>query len=176
MTTVTEEYASALFALSAEEGVKRDVAESLKTVKSVFSEYPEYTELLAAPSLAFDERAELIDKAFSDNVHEFAVSFIKLLCERGHIRELTDCIDEYLKLYEASDGIATAYVTSAVDLTEEEKKALAEKLENKLSRKVELICDVDPAILGGIIVKADGNVMDGSLRHRLSDVKTVIGG
>lgn len=176
MTTVTEEYASALFALSAEEGSKKDVADSLKTVKSVFAEFPEYTELLAAPSLPFEERAELIDKAFADNIHEYAVSFIKLLCERGHIRELADCIDEYLKLYEASDGIATAYVTSAVELTEDEKKALCEKLEKKLCRRVELICDVDASILGGIIVKADGNVMDGSLRSRLSDVKTVIGG
>lgn len=176
MTTITEEYASALFSLSAEDDKKREVADSLKTVKSIVSEYPEYIELLAAPSLPFEERAELIDKAFADNIHEYAVSFIKLLCERGHIRELADCIAEYFKLYEASDGIATAFVTSAVELTEEERRSLSEKLEKKLSRRVELVCDVDPGILGGIVVKVDGNIMDGSLKRRLADVKNVIGG
>lgn len=176
MTTVTEEYATALFSLALEEGKKSEVARSLKTVKALLSEYPEYTELLAAPSLPFDERADLIDKAFSDNIHEYAVTFIKLLCERGHIRELADCIDEYLKLYEASDGIATAYVTSAVELTEAERRSLSEKLEKKLSSRVELVCDIDPDILGGIVVKVDGNIMDGSLKSRLADVKNVIGG
>ena len=49
MTTITEEYAAALFTLSSEEGKKHEVAQSLKTVKSLLLEYPEYIDLLAAP-------------------------------------------------------------------------------------------------------------------------------
>lgn len=176
MTTVTEEYATALFTLCSEEGKKREVADSLKAVKSLISEYPDYIDLLAAPSVPFEERAGLIDSAFSEKLHEYAVSFMKLVCERGHIRDLSDCIDEYMKLFEAADGIVAAEVTSAVELTEAEKEALCNKLEKKLSRKVELVCRVDEGLLGGIIVKVDGKIMDGSLKRRLADVKATISG
>lgn len=175
MTRVSEEYATALFSLALEEGVKKEVAESLEAVKAVFAQYPEYADLLAAPSIPFDERARVLDEAFEGRVHEYALSFMKLVCQRGHIRDLDECIDGYLKLYEASDGIAAAEVTSAAELTDAQKDALKTKLEAKLNRRVELTCTVDESILGGIIVRVDGNVMDGSLRTKLRSIKGALG-
>lgn len=175
MTRVSEEYAAALFTLAAEENVKKEVADSLKTVKTLALEYPDYIVLLASPSIPFDERCEVIDKAFGEALHEYAVSFVKLICERGHIRDICECIDEYLKLYEASDGIATANITSAVTLTDEEKETLRRKLESKLSRRVELVCSVDESILGGVVIRVDGNIMDGSLRTKLAELGEAIG-
>ncbi len=175
MTEISEAYAQALFTLAAEEGVKAEVAQSVKVIKDLVAAYPEYTELLAAPNIPFEERSRVIDEAFGEKLHEFAVSFVKLLCERGHIRDLDECLSEYLKLYEASDGTATAEVVSAAELTEAEKEALKEKLEKKFSKKVELHCTVDESILGGIIVSVDGTVMDGSLKRRLADAHDIIG-
>ena len=175
MTRVSEEYAAALFTLAAEGNVKKEVADSLKTVKTLALEYPDYIDLLASPSIPFDERCEVIDKAFGEALHEYAVSFVKLICERGHIRDLSECIDEYMKLYEAADGIATANITSAVTLTDEEKETLRRKLESKLSRRVELVCSVDESILGGVVIRVDGNIMDGSLRTKLAELGEAIG-
>ena len=176
MTQIYEEYAAALFTLAAEENVKREIADSVKILKSVIGEYPMYADLLAAPNIPFDERCRVIDEAFGGRLHEYAVSFVKLLCERGHIRELDECLDEYLKLYEASDGACTAEVVSAVPLTETQRGELTEKLQKMLSRPVELNCKVDESILGGMIVSVDGMVMDGSLRRRLADAHDIIGG
>lgn len=173
MTRVCEEYAAALFMLASEEQVKNEVHESCEAIKTAVCENPEFIDLLATPSIPLDERCDVIDKAFS-SLHEYAVSFVKLLCERGHIRELCDCIDEFIKLHDAADGTSTAYVTSALPLTDTEKSALAAKLQAKLSRRVELVCDVDASLLGGVIVRVDGNVIDGSLRTRLSEVKDTI--
>ena len=175
MTSIAEEYAAALFTLTAEENKKGEVAQSLKAIGDLVAENTEYIDLLQAPSIPLDERLGLIEKAFGSEMHEYAVSFVKLVCERGRIRELSDCINEFLKLYEASDGIVTAYVTSATELDEAEKTVLREKLEKKLLRRVELVCEVDTSILGGVIVKVDGSVMDGSLKRRLAEVGEIIG-
>ncbi len=175
MTRVSEEYAAALFTLAAEENVGHEVADSLKTVRTLALEYPDYIDLLASVNIPIDERCQVIDNAFGAALHEYAVSFIKLLCERGHIRDLDECIDEYMKLYEASYGIATANITSAVTLTDEEKETLKRKLEAKLSRRVELVCQVDESILGGIVIRVDGNIMDGSIRTKLAELGDVIG-
>lgn len=176
MTSIAEEYAAALFTLAAEENSKGEVAESLMALRDLTRENVEYLDLLCAPSIPLDERLSLIEAAFGEKLHEYAVSFVKLVCERGHIRELDACIQEYLKLYEASDGIATAYVTSATQLDENERAALKAKLEKRLSRKVELVCDVDASILGGVIVKVDGAIMDGSLKTKLAEVGEIIAG
>ena len=174
MTRVSEEYASALFTLAFEEGVKAEVAESLEAVKGILSEYPVYTDLLAAPSIPFDEREKILDEAFEGRIHDYALSFVKLICQKGHIRELDECIDEYLRMYDAADGVANAEVISTVELSEAEKTALCEKLEKKLSRRVEIRCCVDESLLGGVIIKVEGNVMDGSLRTKLRDVKEML--
>lgn len=176
MTSIAEEYAAALFTLAAEQNSKTEVAQSLEAVRDLIAENPEYADLLCTPSIPLDERLSLVDEAFGEQLHEYAVSFVKLICERGHIRELDRCIGEYLNLYNAYDGIATAYVTSATELDENARAALIAKLEKKLSRKVELICDVDATILGGVIVKVDGAIMDGSLKAKLADIGDIIAG
>ncbi len=175
MTQIAEEYSQALFALAAEQNVKREVADSVKALRDIMSENIEYTDLLASPNIPMCERCELIDKAFGEFLHEYAVSFLKLLCERGHIRDFSECAEEFLKLYEASDGIVTAHVTSAAPFSDAQLDALREKLQKKLSRKVELVCDVDTSILGGFIVRADGNIMDASLKAKLAKIGDSIG-
>lgn len=176
MMTVASEYGAALFTLSEEENVKGDVADSLKVIKDLILGEPSYIDLLAAPDISVDERCSIVDAAFDGRVHEYALSFVKLILERGHIRELLDCIDEFMRLYDEFDGVVLAEVVSAVPLSEDEKLKLAKKLENRFSMPVELACSVDESILGGVIVRADGKVMDGSLKTRLADVGSVIGG
>ena len=66
-------------------------------------------------------------------------------------------------------------MTSAVELTDDEKKKLKLKLEKMSGKSLILKCTVDKSVLGGVIVKMDGKIMDGSLKHRLEEVKEVIG-
>ncbi len=173
MTRVSEEYATALFALASEENVRCEVAESAEIIRSLILENPDYIELLAAPNIPIDERCTIIDEALG-SLHEYAVSFVKLMCERGHIRDLMDCLEEYLRLYEYADGVVTAEITSAVALSEAELAALKAKLEAKLARRVETVLSVDESLLGGVIIRVDGNVIDGSLRRKLAEVKDAI--
>ena len=135
---------------------------------------PEYVELLAAPSIPRDERNALLEQAFGAAVPEQVLSFVQLLCAHGMVRSLPDCIEEYHRLYQAAVAMSTAYVTSAVALTEDQQTRLKEKLSAKFGRAIELVCTVDEHLLGGITVQLDGVVLDGSLRRRLQAVKDVI--
>ena len=173
MTRVSEEYAAALYALASEEGVKQEVTEALGIIRTLFTENPDYIELLASPNIPFDERSALIDASLG-SLQEYAVDFVKLMTKNGHIRELCECIGEYLKLWEHADGVITAEVVSAAALTDAEQNALRAKLEAKLSRRVALSLSVDASLLGGMITSVDGSVMDGSLRTKLAQMKEAI--
>ena len=173
MTQITKEYATALFSLALEEKCTQEVTDALAVIMDVFRENSELTELLSSPAIPIAERIRVIDSAFS-SLHEYAVSFVKLLCERGSVHSIYDIVAEYNELFKAFSRMSSATITTAVALTEEERKALKVKLEKMCAHAVVLEERVDTALIGGMIIEVDGKVIDASLRQRLGDVKDVI--
>ena len=174
MAQVIKEYAMALFSLAQETDAVKEISEALDTVSAVMRDNPEYTELLASPNISKAERVEAVEQAFTGTVPEHVVSFLALLCERGRIRSLSECISEYRQLCDAANRISVAEVSSAVELTEDEKSALKNKLEKLCGNSVVINCTVDPSLLGGMVVAVDGRVIDGSIKHRLHELKEVM--
>ena len=86
----------------------------------------------------------------------------------------TESVKEYNALWDASQRISNVKITSAVDLTEAEKQKLINKLETMQQSKVQAEYFVDASLLGGLIIEVDGKIIDGSLRHRLQDIKEVM--
>ena len=174
MTDIAKEYGTALFMLACEVNEKNGYGEELESVKDTFAEFPEYTELLSSPSIPLGERLELIDRTFSGAVAEHVLSYLKLLCEKGRIQYFSETVEQYKALLDASERVLSVKITSAVELTDAEKQKLVNKLELIEKSKVHAEYSVDATLLGGLIVEVDGKIMDGSLRHRLHDVKEVI--
>ena len=174
MAQVIKEYAMALFSLAQETDAVNEISEALDTVSAVMKENPEYTDFLASPNIPKSERTAAIEQAFSGSVPEHVVSFLSILCDRGRIRNLSECISEYRQLCDAANRISVAEISSAVELTENEKSALTKKLEKLCGNSVVLNCTVDPSLIGGMVVSVDGRVIDGSIRHRLHELKEVM--
>ena len=173
MTDMSKEYAAALFMLASEEDCCSLVSESLMFIKDAAVENEGYLDLLASPAILLEERLSLIDKAFG-GLHPYAVSFLKLLCERSYIRYLLDAIDEFSRLMEEASQVLTANVTCAVPLTDKQEAELKKKLEAKFGHPVNICLTVDKAVLGGMIIETDGKQIDASLLRRLGDIKEVI--
>ena len=176
MNDVSKEYSEALFSLAAEESKEKDYAEALAGLRSVLVENPKFIDLLSSPCISLSERKKVVDTVFKggDEVQTNIASFLKLLCEKGHVNEIFDIIDETTDMLKAAEGISTGYVTSAVELTDAERSELAEKLEKLLGHRVELVCGVDESLLGGVVVRIDGKVIDGSLKYKLQNIKEII--
>ncbi len=175
MTEISREYAEALFAVACEENAKDKYNEDLKKILNVFNENPDYMEFLVCPGIPLSERINAIDEAFSGNFPQYIVMFMQLLCEKGRIKLFSQCVAEFIKLVDASKNITVAKITSAVELTQDEKENIRRKLEKSLKKGVITECIVDPTIMGGIIIETEGRVIDGSLRKSLHEVKEVIG-
>ena len=124
MNSQVNEYAEALFLLACETKNEDEVLNALELLKDVLNENTEYIDFLLTPSIPLGERLDAIDEAFEKTMPEYVVSFIKLLCEKGHIDSIFECIGEYKELYDNARKVMTAKVTSATELTGEEKNAL----------------------------------------------------
>lgn len=171
MAQISNEYAEALFALALETESVEEYADALDTVLKVMNENPEYIDFLASPDIPKQERVGAIESAFGGSIPENVVSFLCLLCDRGRIHTLKDCISDYKKLNDAAEGVSTAEVVGAVELTDEEKAALKSKLEAVCGHKIVLDCSVDKSLIGGVRVTVDGKVIDGSVKQRLHELK-----
>ncbi|MBR5156465.1 MAG: ATP synthase F1 subunit delta [Clostridia bacterium] len=174
MSEISNEYAKALFMLAGEKDLREDYKNALELISGVFDENPVYTEFLSTFAIPLDERLNALDAAFSNAVPRDVLSFLKILCEKKHITEFAECAKLYYEMYNELDKISNARVTSALELTEEEKAALKEKLEKTSGHKMVIEYIVDKSIIGGLIVEADGKIMDSSLKKHLKDVKDVI--
>lgn len=173
MMQTDKEYATALFLLAAEENRCDDYYTDLLTVRQVLEENPVYVEFLASPAISLEERLRAIDAAFA-SLSEHIVSFLKLLCEAGRARLITDCIDEYGLLLKALSGKTAATVRSAVPLSDEQKAALCAKLEAMTNKQIEPLYVIDESLIGGVCIDVEGKTFDGSIRGRLRDVKDVM--
>ena len=171
---IVSEYAEALFALSKEEQAADRYYEEMTLINSLFEENPDYVSVLRSPNITKDEKLSLLDEAFAPYVCENVLSFVKLLCEKGRIEELSLCYEDYTTLYNHSKQLIIAEATTAAPLTEEEKEKLSVSLEKRYGVCVELVCHVDPSILGGMIIKTEDSVIDGSLKTKIREIKDVI--
>jgi F-type H+-transporting ATPase subunit delta len=170
MTEYARVYGGSLYDLAVEEKLTDAIKEEMLAIKEIFRENPEYLRLLSEPSIKKEERLSLIEKAFGDSAERYLVSFIKLLCEKGILGEYEGCLGEFVRRYNADNGISEVIVTSAVALNDEQKAALIQKLEKTSGKKISLTQRVDPGVVAGIKVEMEGVELDGTVSGRLSDL------
>ena len=150
-----------------EEQLTDTVLDQMQTIRQIFRENPDYVKLLSEPSIPKEERTKLLDTAFGTEAERYLVNFLKLLCERGILGEYSGCCEEFTRRYNVDHNIATAVVTSAVALTDEQMAALKDKLEKISGKTVTLTQKTDPTVLAGLKVELEGKQLDGTVKSRL---------
>ena len=174
MTQISKEYAVSLFSLALENSEQEKYLEELELVTSVLNEEPEYYELLTSPALDRGERKAALSEAFGDSLSEYVMSFLSILCESGHMKLLPECVEEFARMLRESKHTSAVKVTSAAELTDDEKKRIAEKVSQIVGGECEIAYRVDASLLGGAVIETENAVIDGSLRKSLQEMKEVI--
>ena len=164
-------YGKSLYDLAKAERNTKEILEEMEVLRSIFQENPDYIRLLLEPSIPKKERLSLLDQAFSGELSLYLLNFLKLLLEKGMLRQYTECYKAYRKRYQEDEGISDAVVVSAVALTEEQKRTLLEKLEKLCQKKILLSEKIDPEVLGGLKVEVDGKTLDGTVSGRLKEIR-----
>ena len=174
MTETARMYGGSLYDLAAEEGLDERILGELEGVTALLNGDAEYLHLLSIPSIPKKERCALLDEAFRGQVHLYVLNFMKLLCEKGALRELPGCARAYRLRYNEAHGILEATAVSAVPLTAEQTARLHEKLEKVTGKHIALKTKVEPAVLGGIRLDIEGTELDGTVRNRLAGLRSSI--
>lgn len=165
------EFATALYSIATESQNRKDYLEALRLVDGIFKENPEYIDMLESPAIDKDDKWKCLEEAFKGRVPAFVLSYIGLMSDNGQIRSFGESVKVFDELYRQDNNIKTAVIESAVELSDRQKKELVAKLESMTGSVVEAKYKILPELLGGFRVDIDGEIIDGSLRHKLAEIK-----
>lgn len=170
-------YASALFELASEAGTVSAVETDLEKLAAALNESPELASLIRDPKIT---RAELGKAVQGLAAHfefgDLTTNFLGVLAQNRRLSKVPDMIRAFGQIAAAQRGEVTADVSSAHSLTDEQVAALKEKLKAREGRNVKIRTNVDPDLLGGLVVTIGSKRIDGSIRSRLNSLAQAMKG
>jgi len=166
--TLERRYAKALFTLVVNDLPKAEsFYQSLKSILDLF-DIEESKRVLVNPVMDIEVKKALIDFALNNSGEAPDVlvkNFIAFVVESGRVSNLPGMVLAFRDLLDEKRGVVKAEITTAVEISQDELKSIADAISEK--SKVEVSSTVDPSILGGMIVRINHDVVDMSLKHQL---------
>lgn len=167
-TAAARRYARAVFELASAEGRLDDWRRHLGALQDLLTD-PKVAAVLKNPTIPATRRMELVTAPRL--LDPEAINLVRLLIESGRVDEVAGIAEEYERLADEAAGRVNATVTSAVQLSTDERHDLATQLSIKLGGEVRVDAVVDPRILGGLKLQYGDHLVDVSVATRLQQLR-----
>lgn len=165
-------YATALFDLALETGSADTVAADLKSFESMLQASPDLKRLVRSPVFTADDQSRAVEAILSKaGVSVTTLNFFKLIARNRRLFAVEDMIRGFRGLLARHRNEVSAQVTSATPLNDTQLAQLRDTLKSSVGRDVQMSTKIDPAILGGLVVKIGSRMIDSSLKTKLNNLK-----
>ncbi len=172
LTQIARPYAAALFDLAKSEGSLDAVETGLVNIQKLADESDDFARFLRSPVIAADAKAAAADAILGKaNANATVANFVKVVARNGRLFALPAIIKAFRALAAEERGEVSADVTSAAPLSSTQLKTLADTLKQKIGKTVTLTEHVDPSLIGGLVVKVGSQMIDSSLKTKLTAMK-----
>ena len=170
MEEIAAVYGRSLFE-AAQDADKLDVVrEQLGEFADALTEDQQLQVFFFSPYLSSDEKKDGLKKAVTD-ADPLVLNLLELLIENHRMPVLMRIRREYDRLWDEENKLLPVTITSAVELDDKTVKQIGDRIGEQTGRKVELSSNVDPDVLGGLVVRVGNTVLDASIRHRLEQLR-----
>jgi F-type H+-transporting ATPase subunit delta len=164
---VREIYCEVLFELAEEAGVVDSVMDDLASVEDILRADPEFAAIMASPTIKGDEKAKVVRRVFKGKVNDLMLDFLSVLAKRNRMKSLFDISMKYESLIDKHYHRYPVGVTLAHKPDDKQVEKLKASIGDAVGGQVKLSIEVDPSIVGGIVLHKDGKVIDNSVATRL---------
>jgi F-type H+-transporting ATPase subunit delta len=168
---VAKKYSSALFQLAVEKNIIDKAWDQFKTLADYLKRDRTFLDFMTAPQISDQKKEALVKAAFEKQLDVVLFDFVMFLVEKRRVRFLPEIIEAFDLLVREQKGIAKATCITAEKITDDERRKLIEKLAQKTSLQIELQERIDKSILGGMVIILRDQIIDGSIRYGLNQLK-----
>lgn len=160
-------YATSLIQVATEYDVVDTIHKDVKFINNTLMGSRELVLFLKSPIVKRDKKENVLEDLFGENINELTFAFMNIMVRKNREDILPEVFKAFEILYNEYKGIINVKVVSAKELTSEQKEDLIKSLEERTKKHVNLILSEDESLIGGLKVRIDDTVIDGSVQHKL---------
>ena len=164
-------YGEALFQIAVESSSCLPMLEEVTELKKILSDNPELGSVMLNPRFSKEEHSEIISNVFKGRIDDKLFSFLELLVNKGRYNYLEEILDYFVSRVKEHLHIGQASVTSAIEIDDEMKKRIKEKLLSTTDYKeIEIEYITDPSLIGGMVIRIKDRIVDNSVRTKIENI------
>ncbi|MBQ9984234.1 MAG: ATP synthase F1 subunit delta [Lachnospiraceae bacterium] len=168
---VSKTYGSALFEVALENNTLDATLEEVLFVKQTFLENEELGKLLLHPNIEKEEKIQVIENIYKGKISDEITGLMIMLITKGHQKDFISVFDYVISAIKEEKGIGIAYITSAVELSKEQKARIEQKLlETTRYKVIEGEYRTDKELIGGLVIRINDTVVDSSLKTQIANL------
>lgn len=168
---IARRYAAAILNAARKTDAIDQVESDLGLVSYTLESSPSLARILRSPVIPRERKKSVIEEVFCGKLHFLTLSFLKLLVEKRREDLIPAIESEYTQLADDARGVVRALVKTAVEMSSEETARLAEVISRITGKTALLSTEVDPSIIGGVVVRIADTVIDGSIWGQLCAIR-----
>jgi F-type H+-transporting ATPase subunit delta len=167
------QYATALAEIALQQGATEPVSNQLMDFGKTYAESAELRNFLSNPAVLPEQKHGVIEKVVERlGASRIIRNFLFVVVDNQRAQQLPQMVHTFLEVIRQRQGVAEADVESALELSAVQKKQLLQTLERLTGKKIQAKYSLDPALLGGVVVRIGDTIYDGSLKNRLNQMRT----
>lgn len=167
-------YALALYEVAKEKDKVDEYINDLREICDLIENNKDFYEVVKHPQISTKNKKRTFINIFKGKIDEELLSFLLILIEKDRILYLREKLNEMEKIDLERKNILTAVVKTAVPLLESEISDLQEKLEKQYNKKIIMTTEIDKSLLGGVYVRVGNDVIDGTIKSKLEEMKDIM--
>lgn len=169
---VVNQWSNGLFQLTKEIKKVTKFAEESNQLIDIFATYPDFIDIASSSNLTTELRKSIIIDTFQNRIEPYLLNFFLLLIDQHQFRYVRLILKEFRKICNEYHDIHYGIIYSVVKLSSQQIKKIQVKIEKIINYKIEVVNKVDESLIGGIKVKVQNQVFDGSIKGQIERLKS----
>lgn len=171
---VAERYAKSLMQLATETGKTEAVRADMQAVHGICAQSSDFVRFLESPIIKTDKKVEVIQSIFAGKVSDLSLNFLVLITKKSRESIIKHIADAFENQYKADRNILTAVITSAKGLDAKTRNQVLELVKAQTKAEVDLIEKIDPATIGGFVLRIGDRQVDRTVSRQLAEMKKTL--
>ena len=167
---ISKRYGTAIYELAVENNNLEKVEKEIKMVIDIFEDEKDLQEVLNHPKVSIGEKIKIIENIFKGKINDDILGLIILTINKSRQNCLVDIFKYCLNKIDEHNGIVSAFVTSAIELKEEQKNAIVKRLEELTKKTITVEYTVDNSLIGGLVIRIGDRIVDNSVKEKIRNM------
>ena len=167
-------YALALYKVAEEKNKVDEYLQDLREICDIIDNNKELKAVIEYPQISTKQKKRIFIDIFKGKIDEELLSFLLILIEKGRILYLREKLNQFEQINLEKKNVVIAQVKSGIEMTDEQTSKLKSKLEKMYNKTVIIKHEIDKSIIGGLYVRVGNDVIDGSIKSKLDDMRALM--